>query len=447
VDAAPRVGGRGGATPHRGFWLDGGQRDGMDVGDLQVGWRYGQVAASEADVQVPLREVEPSVRVHHLPEVQGSVQPTVVAGHWGSRGFVAFARDAFGCPEELVPEVRKVLAVLAGAGEGQRRSAIPVALGDWLTRNVPFEAVRRTILTMVTVIYCERPERASVGRLMGFFARPPGLPRLQTAYPDHPEIGGMQGLMEPFAAAIEDRGGRILPGLAPALVDFEGRRARGLVARDESHLTLEVRARHVVLAAPIWQALSLLPSERVEPEFARLARTLEDEQADAIAWQAGLSRLPRLRSTGEPEDHVGWNRVLVGPERRYNGGFHLPSLGSRAAAPDGKHLLHAFVARWLRRDERPGWGETRGAVDRIVAHLRDFYADFEECVEWSAHQLIERPACLAWYWAPVERHGVEVPGCQGLSLASTTFESEAGPVDISAHAGLAAARALLDDTG
>ena len=37
-----------------------------------------------------------------------------------------------------------------------------------------------------------------------------------------------------------------------------------------------------------------------------------------------------------------------------------------------------------------------------------------------------------------------MPGCPGLYLASTTFESEAGPVDISAHAGLEAARAILE---
>jgi hypothetical protein len=79
----------------------------------------------------------------------------------------------------------------------------------------------------------------------------------------------------------------------------------------------------------------------------------------------------------------------------------------------------------------------------VLAYLRSFYLDLDACVEWSATQWIERPACLAWYWAPLLRHGVHVPGCPGLYLASTTFESEAGPVDISAHAGLEAARAIL----
>jgi hypothetical protein len=52
---------------------------------------------------------------------------------------------------------------------------------------------------------------------------------------------------------------------------------------------------------------------------------------------------------------------------------------------------------------------------------------------------------MGWFWAPVARHGVRVPGCDALYLASTTIESDAGPVDIAAEAGLAAARAVLED--
>lgn len=443
VDGTQRVGGRGGATPHRGFWLDGGQRDGCDVGDLQVGWCYGQLAEREADVELPLRDVEPVVRVHRLPETPGQGSASVSEGRWGASGFLALAQDAFGCPADRLPAFARALGQLAGASPEQRRAAVPLTLAEWTQREGVDPAVRRALLTMVTVIYCERPERASAGRLMGLLARPEGLPKQRTVYPDHPEFGGMQGLMEPWRCAIEARGGRVLLGLEPALVDFEGRRAVGLVARDPSHLVLQVRARDVVLARPLWEALPLLPSVRVEPELARLARALEDAQADAVAWQAGLSRLPRLRSSGEPESHIGWNRVLIGPERRYSGGFHLPSLGSRAAAPRGRHLLHAFIARWLAKHERPGWEASRAAIDRLAAHLREFYVDLDDCIEWSGLQLIARPACLAWFWSPLLRHGVRVPGCERLWIASTSFESDAGPVDIGAHAGLEAAREIL----
>ena len=67
VDGAPRVGGSAGGTPR-----DGGQRDGVDVGDLQVAWRYGQLAAQQADVEVPLHVVEPVLRVHHTADASCS---------------------------------------------------------------------------------------------------------------------------------------------------------------------------------------------------------------------------------------------------------------------------------------------------------------------------------------------------------------------------------------
>lgn len=440
VDGPDRIGGRGGSTPHRDYWLDGGQRDGADVGDLQVGWRYGQIAAREAGVNVPLRVVEPVVRVHHLPESRGEAR--VVDGRWGAKGFLQLARDGFGCPEEQLPGFGAVLAKIASATPEERRAAIPVSLGEWTREHVPHPEVRRALLTMVTVVYCQHPERASVGRLMGFLAPREDLPPLETAFPDHPEIGGMQGLMAPWHDAIESSGGRVLLGLEPREVTFDAARANGVVAVDESHLALEIRAHRVVIAAPLWQALPLLPPERVAPELLALARALEDEQADAVCWQAGLTRLPRLRATGEPESHVGWNRVLVGPTRRYLGGYHLPSLASRCAAPPGRHLLHAFIARWLARDERIAWSDSRVSIDRVVEHLHRFYLDLDACIEWCGYQAIARPACLAWYWSPVVRHGVEVPGCDGVFLASTTFESEAGPVDIAAHAGLEAARAI-----
>ena len=445
VERAGRVGGRGGATPHRGWWLDGGLRDGADPGDLQVGWRYGRLAEREAGVEVPLRPVEPVIRVHRLPDARGGGEGRVVEGRWGAKGFARMACDAFGCPEAKLPVFAAVLAKLTGAGPEERRAALPLALGAWLEGEVADADVRRALLTMLAVIFAERPERASVGRLMGFFARRDDLPELVIGCADHPQVGGMQGLAQPFADAIAARGGRLLLGLAPRELLFEGARAAGLVAVDEGHLALEVRARAVVLAAPVWQALRLLPPERIDPGLAALARALEDEQAEAIGWQAGLRRLPRLRATGESESHAGWNRVLVGPDARYHGGFHLPSLGSRRQAPEGRHLLHAFIGSWLARDERIPWARSRARLETLLAYLRSFYLDLDACLEWSAVQWVERPALLAWQWSGVPRHGVRAPGCEGVYLAGTTFESEAGPIDIAAHAGLEAARAVQED--
>ncbi|MFQ5514647.1 MAG: NAD(P)-binding protein [Myxococcota bacterium] len=271
VDRARRIGGRGGATPRGGYWLDGGQRDGDDVGDLQVGWRYGQLAAQEAAVEVPLRVVEPTLRVHLLPGGSGGGPTRVFTGRWGARGFVRMATTVFGCPEAELPELSRLIARLADADEATRRKAIPQRIGEWLEESAVSHPVLRALLTMLSTIYCEHPERASLGRLMSFFAPRPDLPSLQAAYADHPEVGGMQGLCEPFARALEARGGR---------------------------------------SCSVW---------------------------------------PR------------------------------PSCSS------------------TRRDERWGWTEARARIERIVAYLGEFYRDLDACVEWSAWQRVQRPACLAWH--------------------------------------------------
>ena len=446
VDTPPSVGGRGGATPYRGYWLNCGQRDGLDVTDLQIGWRYGQVAAREADVELPLRCVKPALRLHLLEEFPPKTDAVVIDGSWSAKGFASMARDALGCPEEALPDFMQALMRLARATPEERRANTTVTLAEWLQTQVPQEAVRRALLTLVTVIYCEHPQHASAGRLMDFLSVQGVEPPPLVAYADDEEVGGMQGLMRPWARAIESRGGRIVLGHKPIEVTFSDTRASGLVAVDQGHLALEVRARHTIVAYPLWQALPLFPRSRVVPSLLELAHRLEDEQADAISWQAGLKRLPRLRSNGQPDSHAGWNRLLIGPGRHFRGGFHIPSLGSARSAPEGRHLLHAIVARWLRKDERVPWHESRATIEGVRDYLRRYYLDLDECVEWSAYQYVERPAIFAWYWAPLLRHGVQVPGCEGVYLASTTIESDAGPVDIAAHAGLEAARAILADS-
>ena len=88
----------------------------------------------------------------------------------------------------------------------------------------------------------------------------------------------------------------------------------------------------------------------------------------------------------------------------------------------------------------------RSRCDRssIRASLREIYLDFDDCVLWEAYQWVQRPAAMAWFWAPVRRHPVPVPGCEALYFANTTIESDSGPVEICAHAGLLASHAILD---
>ncbi len=438
LEHADTVGGRAGGVEHaKGWWIDFGHRDGHDVGDSQLTWHHGAEAAREAGVELKLKPISRPLRLHRYPE--GVV---LDGGVWGAEGFVRAAREFFECPEDGLAELQGVVAGFAQASAADVDAALPETLGAWLPVHVRHPGVRRALLLMATVIFHRHPEEASVGRLMQFLQRRGSGPFI----PDDDEVGGMQGLMEPWARAIRARGGEILLGWKPVEVIVDGGRVHGAVAVDRANLVREVRAPVAIVAYPVWELFDLVDARRFPDAFVARALALRAHRGDLVGWQAGLRRLPTIRATGAPESHDGWNRLLRGRERAYRGGYQITSLASRRAAPPGKHLLALVMARWLRGATTAGqpWTAARAEIDEAIDYLRRFYADLDEVTEWSAYQYVAAPQATSWIWAPLGRHGVEVPGLRGLLLAGSTVEAPAGVVDLAAWAGLAAARRALE---
>jgi phytoene dehydrogenase-like protein len=439
LEHAESVGGRSGAmrTPD-GYWIDFAHRDAHGVGDCQFPWHHGAEAAREADVEIVTKPIKRVLRVHRVAD--GIV---LDGGDWSAGGFLAAARDFFECPEDGLDELRETLARMAAATPAEVDAALTVGLGEWVEANVRHPGVRSALLLMAAVIFHPRPTEASAGRFMLFFQNPKGLPHIA----DDAEVGGMQGLMEPWARAIRARGGEIALGWKPVEIVVDGGRVRGAVAVDRASLVREVRAPVVISTYPVWELFDLIDARRFPPEFVSAARELSRYRADLIGWHAGLRRLPVVRATGKPDDHPGWNRLLLGAvgARRYAGGYHIPSLTSGRAAPPGKHLLSWVMARFFDggTTSGPPWTAARAHLDMAVDYLRRYYADLDDCIEWSAHQYVSAPQSMSWSWAPVKRHDLEVPGIDGLLLAGASLEAPAGIVDIGAYAGRAAAHAIL----
>jgi len=433
LEHADAVGGRAGAVPtDDGWWIDFGHRDGHDVGDCQLAWHWGAEAAREADVEIALRPIASPLRVHRFPD-GGTVDAS-----WGADGFVQAAREVFECPPDGIAELTGIVGALASAGPAEVEAAMPQLLGSWALTHVDHPGARRALLLMATVIFHRHPEEASVGRLMQFFQHPRGGPFI----PDDDEVGGMQGLFEPWARAIRARGGEVALGWKPVEIVVDEGRVQGVVAVDRTNLVREVRAPVVVTTYPAWEHFELIDGRLFPPDFVAAAYELRQHRADLVGWQAGLRRLPVVRATGAIEAHAGWNRLLRGPGREYRGGYQITSLSSRRAAPAGKHLLSLVMARWFRGASTAGqpWTAARAELDESIAYLRQFYADLDECVEWSRYQYVAAPQSTSWAWAPVRRHGLEVAGISGLLLASSTIEAPAAIVDAAAWAGLMAAR-------
>ena len=437
LDQADTVGGRGGAVEREGgWWIDFGHRDGHDVGDCQVVWHHGVEAAREAGVEIALRPVAAPLRLHRFPE--GAV---IEGGGWGPEAFLATARDFFECPDDAVEELAATVRRFASATPAEIEAAIPERLGAWLAAHVRRDGARRALLLMATVIFHPHPGEASVGRLMQFFQRPKSGPFI----PDDDEAGGMQGLMEPWARAIRARGGEILLGWKPVEIVVEGGAVRGAVAVERTNLVSEVRAPAVITTYPVWENFDLIDERLFPADFVAAAHELRQHRADLVGWQAGLRRLPTIRATARPEHHAGWNRLLSGPERAYRGGWQITSMTSRRAAPPGKHLLSLVMARWFRGGSTAGqpWTAARAQLDAAIDYLGRFYADLDDCREWSAYQYVTAPQSMSWAWAPVRRHALTVPTIRGLYLAGSTLEAPAAIVDLGAYAGREAARRVL----
>ena len=434
---ADAIGGRAGAVERDGgWWIDFGHRDGHDIGDCQLVWHHGVAAAREADVELRLRRVEAPLRLHRFPE--GAV---VEGGGWGPEAFVRTAREFFECPDDGVDELAAVVRRLASAPADQVAAALPARLGDWVEAHVAHPGARRALLRMATVIFHPRPAEASVGRFMQFFQNPKSGPFI----PDDDEVGGMQGLVAPWARAIRARGGEIALGWKPVEIVVDDGAVAGAVAVDRANLVREIRAPVVVSTYPVWENFELIDERRFPADFVAAARELHRHRADLVGWQAGLRRLPMVRATNRPEHHAGWNRLLWGPEREYRGGYQLASMTSRHTAPAGKHLLSLVMARFFDGGSTASesWTGARARLDQAIEYLHRFYADLDATIEWSAYQYVTAPQTASWAWAPIRRHGLTVPGIRGLYLAGSTVEAPAGIVDVGAWAGMEAARAAM----
>ena len=437
LEGSDAVGGRGGGTQRDGYWIDFGHRDAHDVGDCQLCWTYGREAERAADVSVRLRQVDAPLRLHRFPE--GSV---LEDGNWGPEGFMRTARTFFECPEDGLAELAETVARLAQTSPAEVEAAIPVTLSEWLPSHVRHPGVRRALLLMATVIFHRHPEEASVGRLMQFFQTPKDGPFI----PDDDEVGGMQGLMEPWARAIRERGGEIALGWKPLEIVCDDGRVHGAVAVDRSNLVREVRAPFVISTYPIWENFELIDEQCFPPEVVAAAHAVKQHRADMVGWQVGLDRLPTVRATGEPDSFPGWNRLLHGAERSYRGGYQITSLSSRRSAPPGKHLLQLVMVRWFRGGSTAGqpWTRARAELDDSIEYLHRFYRDLDQSIAWSSYHYVAAPQSTSWAWAPVRRHDLEVAGIDGLFLAGSTLEAPAAIVDVGAYAGLTAARRILE---
>lgn len=204
--------------------------------------------------------------------------------------------------------------------------------------------------------------------------------------------GGMGAITAALAAAAEQAGAVIRPGVRVANVMVSGGRVRGVVLADGAEIPSPI-----VLSAvdPRTTFLSLVSPGELGPSFVSKVNGYR-ARGSAAKLNLALSRLPRFVGADEPRLLSG--RIHIGADLdtleraadpiKYGEmaarpvlDVAIPSLLDPTLAPPGAHVMsiHAqFVAQTLRKGD---W-RTRGPelVDNVLATLAPYAPDLRACI-------------------------------------------------------------------
>jgi phytoene dehydrogenase-like protein len=448
VDAVPAPGGRMGATEQNGYWIGWGHRDGLGSTDLAFIPHYIHEAAKLAGVELKFAPLcDRFFRLHWLPEKTTSELPAglVVPKDSDPKRLLREMIKCFSkgtAPaeiEQLAAELGRVLAMLRETPLEEAWRLVSVRLDDWLLRNTDNSMVRHILLQQAECNPFTPAEETSLGRYIMHLKRVQGVAIL----PNDAEVGGMQGVIQPWYRRLQALGADLYLGWKPVEITSENDEVTGVVAVNDGSLVKVFKAPIVIVDWPGWHLTDLVDERLLPRAFMKAARATESYATESASWWAGLSRLPTIRKTGKAEDLASpWERVLYGNSmlKRFRGGFFYPSAFSSRSAPPGRHLL---CVEAVGRSNQPGrqwrsWAEAKKAVDSMVEYLHEYYLDLEECTEWTTYQNTNPPSISTWYSKPVLRHPVKIETIDGLYMASASAEGDGSWIDIEACSALLA---------
>ena len=91
---------------------------------------------------------------------------------------------------DLIAEIERI----AGSTTEDQDAVVEVPLGVWVEKNVERPELRTAVLNMAKAIYCQYPERASAGRILGFFAQRHSGQHAVHGFADDEQAGQRHGL-------------------------------------------------------------------------------------------------------------------------------------------------------------------------------------------------------------------------------------------------------------
>ncbi len=440
VDQGDQIGGKTGSVNHDGYWLDFGLKDTHDVSDIVMIMgtppeSYGQQAAEAAGANIEMVQVE-GLRCHVYPS--GEIADLDLHSMESIRNYIM---QSVGVPNEKMEQFLTLIGRFIECDPLEYRKVI---IEGWLKENVADEDMHKYLYRYLLQLFARPPEKASVGRIAELFASP-GL----TFRANDPEAGGMQGFVEPYARVVKAHQGEIMLGQTPLEIIVERGRVRGVVILDKAGNVRELRAPAVIFSWVVWYVLDLLSENLLPDGLVKNAKELERcYDIDTIFVNMGLNRLPTVKATGKQDDYGSFQRVVVGPDRDYGGGWLLSSLATPTAAPPGKQLItFMYCSGGSIYEKHPPFKSFSEAKEKITSTTitcgQNYYSDLEEITEWISFNYHKAPSQLGWCFTPIEKAPVKCPTVEGLYFVSGSTEVSGLYQDLDAHSALVATNMIL----
>jgi len=417
VDQVDQVGGKTGSLNHGGYWFDFGQKDTHDLSDVVMIMgtppeSYGQQAAEAAGAEIRMVQIE-GLRGHVFPT--GEIADLDLHS---MESIGNYLMQTVGVPANKMEKFLTLIGEFVGLDPLKYRDVI---ISDWLEENVPDREIHKYLYRYLLQLFARPPEKASVGRMAQFFASP-GFPYRA----DDPEAGGMQGFIEPYARVFRKHGGQVMLNQTPAEIILQGGKVEGVLIVDKAGNVRELRAPVVIFSWAVWYVLDLM-DERLLPD----------------------DRLPTVKASGKLDDYASFQRVVVGPDRDYGGGWLLGSLATPTVAPPDKHLItFMYCSGGSIYEKHPpfkSFSEAREKITRTaMACARNYYLDLDEISEWTSFKYHKAPSQLGWCFSEIEKAPVRCPTVDGLYFVSSSTEVTGLYQDIEAHSALVATDMILN---
>jgi phytoene dehydrogenase-like protein len=257
--------------------------------------------------------------------------------------------------------------------------------------------------------------------------------------------GGYAKLCEDLAHVICQHGGQVETGVTVSGVAIEDGAVRGVTvgrrsrqANGHGSAASRIDAETVICTLPVWDALKVLPEEKLPPWYVDQIRECSktSNRTFWIGFYAGLEEPVFAQS---PLELTGW---MKGPFTGLDGWSFLPSALDPSVAPAGKHLLCCgVVANPVHAHDKAWLTQKFDELDREMDH---FFPELARVTLWKQrHKVLnyniwQRPGLVGMY-----RPANKVPAVDGLWVAGDTYRSRMIGIDRSARSAITVAEGIL----